>query len=145
MIPFLVANAILISYVATTTLGIVFIKYAGETGAPISFVDGKIHFNIGLYAVLGMFFYGVSFLLYTYLIAKNDLSYIIPVATALVYIGIFLASFFLFKEAMTALKVVGILLIIGGVILLNVTTASKRSDVKSEDKNTEIVIKKING
>ena len=113
------SNLPLIVYALTSTAGLVLIKLAGETGAPLSFVDGKLQFNLGLYATLGIFLYGVSFLVYTYLISKNDLSYIIPVSTALVYIGIFLASYFLFHEAITALKITGILLILGGVVLLN--------------------------
>lgn len=119
MIQVLYANLPLIIYAVTSTAGLVLIKLAGQTGAPISFVDGKLQLNFGLYAVLGIFLYGVSFLLYTYLITKNDLSYIIPISTALVYVGIFLASYFLFHEAITALKITGILLILGGVILLN--------------------------
>lgn len=119
MIQVISANLTLIIYALTSTAGLVLLKFAGQTGAPISFVDGKLHFNLGILAVSGIFLYGVSFLLYTYLIAKNDLSYIIPVSTALVYIGIFFASYFLFHEALTALKVTGILLILGGVALLN--------------------------
>lgn len=120
MIQALYANLPLIIYAVTSTAGLVLIKLAGQAGAPISFVDGRLHLNFGIYAVTGIVLYGLSFLLYTYLIARNDLSYIIPVSTALVYVGIFLASYFLFREAFTALKVVGILLILGGVILLNI-------------------------
>ena len=119
MIQAISANLMLIIYALTSTAGLVLLKFAGQTGAPISFVDGKLHFNLGILAVSGIFLYGVSFLLYTYLIAKNDLSYIIPVSTALIYIGIFFASYFLFHEALTALKITGILLILGGVVLLN--------------------------
>lgn len=112
-------NPILILYVLSTTLGLVFLKLGSHTGAPISFVDGRLQLNLGILAISGFILYGISFLLYTYLIAKNDLGYIIPVSTALVYVGIFIASFLLFKEVFTAIKIVGILLIIGGVVLLN--------------------------
>ena len=54
-----------------------------------------------------------------YLISKFDLGYIIPLTTALVYVLIFFASFVIFKEAFTALKIVGIVLIVIGVLLLN--------------------------
>jgi drug/metabolite transporter (DMT)-like permease len=82
-------------------------------------MDGKLHFNLNFYAVAGIFLYACSFLLYIYLISKNDLGYIIPLTTALVYIVIFVASYFVFHEVFTATKIVGIMLIVGGLIFLN--------------------------
>lgn len=114
------ANLILLFYALTSTAGLVLLKLGSSASAPVSFVDGKLQFNLGLYVVGGIILYGLSFIVYTYLISKNDLGYIIPVSTALVYVGIFLASFFIFKEAFTAVKIVGIFLILGGVILLNI-------------------------
>ena len=114
-------NFILFIYALISSLGLVLVKLGGKDGAPISFMDGKLHFNLGFYAISGILLYGLSFVLYIYLISKNDLGYIIPVATALVYVFIFLASFLLFKEVFTAAKILGICLIIGGVVLLNVS------------------------
>jgi drug/metabolite transporter (DMT)-like permease len=114
------ANLIIVIYALMSTSGLVLLKLGSAAGAPISFIDGKIHFNIGLITLGGIILYGLSFVIYMYLVSKNDLGYIIPVSTALVYIGIFLASFFIFKEAFTAFKILGIFLIIGGVILLNI-------------------------
>jgi len=111
---------ILLTYALTSSAGLVLLKLGSETGAPFSLVDGKPHFNLGVYAIIGIILYGISFIIYTYLVSKNDLGYIIPVSTALVYIFIFLASFVIFKEAFTALKILGIALILGGVILLNI-------------------------
>jgi len=115
----MLANIILLIYAAMSSLGLIFLKLGSKDAAPVSFIDGKIHFNLGLYVIVGVVLYGLSFIVYTYLISKNDLGYIIPVSTALVYIGIFLASFFIFKEVFTAVKIVGILLILTGVVLLN--------------------------
>ena len=114
------ANIILVLYALLSTAGLVLLKLGSGKGAPIEFIDGKIHSNLTFTIVAGIFLYAVSFIVYTYLISKNDLGYIIPVSTALVYVGIFLASFFVFKEAFTAFKIVGIFLILGGVILLNI-------------------------
>lgn len=117
----MIANLILLIYAITSSIGLVLLKLGGQTGAPISIVDGKPLFNLGPYAIGGIFLYGLSFIIYTYLISKNDLGYIIPVSTALVYVFIFAASFFIFKEVFTAMKIVGICLILGGVVLLNVS------------------------
>ena len=113
------ANIILLIYALTSTSALVLLKLGSSAGAPVSLADGKLHFNLGLYVIAGIILYGLSFIVYTYLISKNDLGYIIPISTALVYVGIFFASYFIFKEAFTAVKIVGICFILGGVILLN--------------------------
>lgn len=112
-------NIILLIYALVTSSGLILLKLGSKTGAPISIVDHRLQLNLGIIVICGIFFYGLSFLIYTYLISKNDLGYIIPVSTALVYIFIFAASFIIFKEAFTALKILGICLILGGLILLN--------------------------
>lgn len=110
---------IILLYVATTSLGLITLKLSTTNGLPISYVNEKLIFNFNLLNVLGVFLYGVSFLLYFYLISKFDLGYIIPLTTALVYIVIFIASFIIFKEAFTAFKILGIGLILIGLFFLN--------------------------
>lgn len=111
---------IILAYAVTTSLALVFLKLGSTTGAPISFADNRLHFNLGFYVISGIFLYGLSFLIYTYLVAKYDLGYIIPVATALVYVFIFVASFIIFREAFTVLKIIGIAFILVGLALLNI-------------------------
>lgn len=113
------ANLILVIYALMSTAGLVLLKLGSADGAPFEFINGKLHFNLTAAVIFGVLLYGFSFILYTYLVSKNDLAYIVPVSTAIVYVGIFFASFFIFKEAFTAFKIVGIFLILGGVILLN--------------------------
>ena len=114
------AKIILALYVASTSLGLIVLKLGTTDGLPISFVQNKLHFNLNFYAVTGIFLYGLSFLLYLYLISKNDLGYIIPLTTALVYIVIFIASAVVFKEVFTVTKVIGITLIVIGLMALNI-------------------------
>jgi drug/metabolite transporter (DMT)-like permease len=106
-------------YVLATSGALVLIKLGSKTGAPVSLSSGKLAFNLNLVILAGGLLYGISFLLYMFLISKNDLGYIVPLTTAFVYILIFLASFLIFKESFTALKIFAIALIVGGVILLN--------------------------
>lgn len=113
------AKIILALYVATTSLGLITLKLGTTNGLPVSYVQDKLHFNFNFYAVTGVILYGLSFVLYLYLISKYDLGYIIPLTTALVYIVIFIASAVVFKEVFTATKIVGIALIIIGLIFLN--------------------------
>jgi multidrug transporter EmrE-like cation transporter len=95
------------------------LKLGSNDGAPIRMLDGKLHLNLNPYVIGGIVLYGVSFILYTYLLSKYDLGYIIPLTTGLVYVLIFTASFFIFKEAFTAVKLLGIGLIFVGLIFLN--------------------------
>jgi multidrug transporter EmrE-like cation transporter len=113
------AHALLGIYAIVTSLGLVFVKLGTGDGAPIKLINGKLHADINAYIIAGIFLYGVSFLLYIYLISKNELGYIIPLTTALVYVLIFVASYFVFHEVFTMAKIIGITLILAGIIFLN--------------------------
>jgi drug/metabolite transporter (DMT)-like permease len=115
-----VLSKIIISlYILTTSAALVVLKLGAKSGAPVQFLDGKLHFNITPYTILGVLLYGVSFLLYIYLISRYDLGYIIPLTTAFVYVLIFFASFAIFNEVFTVTKVIGIVLIVAGLAFLN--------------------------
>lgn len=107
-------------YVITTSLGLVILKLSTKSGFPVIITDHKLQLNVNGLTISGVFLYGVSFVLYMYLISKNDLGYIIPVAAAFVYILIFTASYFVFHEVFTATKVIGIVLIVAGLVFINI-------------------------
>lgn len=107
------------AYVIATAGGLVLLKLGTSSAGFVSVVDGKLIWNISLLTLLGIATYGVSFFLYIVLISKFNLGYIVPLTTALVYILVFTASYFIFKENFTIIKVVSIAMIVGGVILLN--------------------------
>jgi drug/metabolite transporter (DMT)-like permease len=115
-----VSNVILAFYVIAASLAVVTVKLASKSGLPIDYIDGKLSFNLNLYSIIGVVLYGLSFIAYVYLISKNDLGYIIPLAAAFVYVFIFVASDFIFKEDFTITKVIGILLIIIGIVFLSI-------------------------
>jgi len=114
-----VSKLIIALYVLTTSAALVVLKLASNTGAPVSVVNNKLALNINPVTVLGVILFGTSFILYTYLISTYDLGYIIPLAASFVYILVFSASYFIFNESFTILKVIAILLVISGIALLN--------------------------
>lgn len=114
-----VTKIILTLYVLTTVAALVVLKLGTKSGLPIGYVDGRVQLNLNLYSLAGIALYGLSFITYVYLISKNDLGYIIPLAAAFVYILIFLASAVVFKEVFTLTKIVGIALIVLGLVFLN--------------------------
>ena len=113
------SKIILVIYILTTSLALVVLKLGTKTGLPISYANNKLAFNINFHTIAGVILFGISFATYVYLISKNDLGYIIPLAAAFVYILIFVASYFIFNETYTATKIVGIVLIIAGLVFLN--------------------------
>jgi drug/metabolite transporter (DMT)-like permease len=116
-----VPKVILALYVLATTAGLVVLKLGTRTGLPISYIDGRVHMNINAYTVIGLFMYALSFITYVYLISKYDLGFILPLALAFVYILIFIASAIIFKESFTATKIIGICMILGGLIFMNLS------------------------
>lgn len=111
------SRLIIALYVLTTSTALIVLKLGTRVGQPNYL---KLPFNINALTISGVILYGISFMLYTYLIAKFDLGYIIPLVTAFVYILIFTASYFIFKETFTVLKISGIACIVAGLILLNI-------------------------
>lgn len=109
---------LVILYVVSSSSSLILIKLGSNIGMPISIVENAIKFNLNPYSILGLLLYGVSFPIYIYLISKYDLGFIIPIAAAFVYVIIFTASFLLFKESFTVIKIIAISLIIFGVVLL---------------------------
>jgi drug/metabolite transporter (DMT)-like permease len=100
-------------------MALIIMKLGSKDGGLVNVVEGRTQINMNPYLILGVFLYGTSFILYTYLLSKYDLGYIIPLTTALVYSVIFIASFIIFKESFTLIKVLGITLILVGLALLN--------------------------
>ena len=110
---------LLFVYAIVTSLGLIFVKLGTADGLPIKFIESKLQLSINFFTVAGILLYGLSFVLYIYLISKNDLGYIIPVTTGLVYTLIFVSSYFIFHEVFTITKIIGIALILSGLIFLN--------------------------
>ena len=109
----------LVLFVIVTSSALILLKMGTKNGALISIKNKRPRLHITKQSFFGILLYGISFLLYMYLIAQNDLGYIIPLTTALVYLILFPASYYLFREKFTRLKLLGIGCIAIGLILLN--------------------------
>lgn len=68
--------------------------------------------------LVGMIFFGLSFLLWIKILTQSELSHAYPMVS-LSYVIVGIASAILFKEPVTANKVFGIGTIVLGVIILN--------------------------
>ncbi|HVJ49801.1 SMR family transporter [Desulfitobacterium sp.] len=65
----------------------------------------------------GLFFYGISFLLWVKVLTKLELSYAYPLVS-IGYVLIMLVSWLVFKESISIYRILGTLFIIFGVILV---------------------------
>lgn len=110
------ANFIL--YIIFTVMGLIMMKVSGQ---PIKFGinEGLVYFNISAKMILALIFYASSFLLWTGIVVKNDLSFIVPFSSAIVNILSVVLGIYIFHESISIYKTIGILLAIFGVVLMN--------------------------
>jgi multidrug transporter EmrE-like cation transporter len=113
--------AAIIVYVILTSGGLISMKLGSSETQSLIHIGNKFVLPFSIPTLIGVGMYGLSFLIYMFLISKFDLGYIIPLTTALIYIIIFTASFLVFKENFTALKIFAISFILIGLICLNLS------------------------
>lgn len=106
-------------YIICSALGLLLIK-AGGQNLVLGVQQGTFHLNISLKMLLGMVFYVCSFLLFTFIVPKFDLTYIYPVAAGILYVVITIAGVLFLKEKITMWQLVGLILILLGVVAINI-------------------------
>lgn len=109
----------LVVYLALTIMGIVLMKLGGRPGSMVLFSVPGVNLPVSMTSLWGYFCYGCSFLLYTVLINRFQLGYIVPLTTGIVYVFVLIASVLIFHEVVTPMRGLGSLLILLGVILMN--------------------------
>jgi small multidrug resistance pump len=106
-------------YILLTTGGLVAIKIGTSANEHVLKISERLSIPFNISIISGVLMYGLSFLVYIYLISKFELSYIIPVTAAVIYILVFVASFTIFHESISWMKIIGIILIVSGLVVLN--------------------------
>ena len=106
-------------YIILAILGLVLMKYGQNTGS-VSIEGGSILFSINYISLLGLISYILSFLLYTKIVVSFDLSFIVPVTAGVIQVLTLLFGIFLFKETISILSIVGVILVIVGIVLMNI-------------------------
>lgn len=94
------------------------LKFGSSESIKALFTVPIVNMNISLWSLLGFILYGLSFIFYTVLLSKFDLSFISPLTVSLVYILLMVTAFVFFKEPITTYKLAGSTLILLGVILM---------------------------
>lgn len=108
----------IVLYVIFAVTGSTLIKYGGLEQVKTLFTVPFVNISVSWVTLIGFICYGTSFLLYTILLNKFDLSFISPLTVALVYILLMITAFVIFKEPITTTKIIGCSLILIGILLM---------------------------
>lgn len=106
-------------YIIINILGLVLMKLGGNPGS-FSMAEGNINIGISSISLIGLICYVCSFLLFTRIVIMFDLSYIMPISTAIIQIFTLIASKIVFKENFTTQGIIGASIIIIGVLIMNI-------------------------
>ncbi len=107
-----------IIYVILSTSGLVLFKL-GASNLSLGVAKSLFSMQIPLISLLGLLCYLVSFVLWMYIIAKSDVSFIVPLGVALTNLAVLCGSYFILNETISTNTIIGAVLIIIGVVILN--------------------------
>lgn len=104
-------------YIGLSVLGLTLIKL-GASEVLRTITIPLINIKISIFLILGYMSYICSFLLYTIIISKFEISKIVPIVGGIVNIIIAIVGALIFKEQVNISTILGIILISIGVILI---------------------------
>jgi multidrug transporter EmrE-like cation transporter len=109
--------------VVTASVGQVLLKL-GMTKTPIDFSSITLELIESLlknsYLISGLFIYILSFIIWLYILSNVKLSYAYPIIS-LSYPLIIILSYFVLKEPISILIIIGIMLICSGVVIIGIS------------------------
>lgn len=108
----------LVLYVVFAVSGSSLLKFGATEAAKSLFIIPFVNMHVSLFSLIGFMSYGLSFILYTILLSKFDLSFISPLTTGVVYVLLMVTAFIFFKEQITFMKLFGSSLVLIGVFII---------------------------
>ena len=110
----------LVIYLSIALTGTTLIKQGGsQTGSVLFSIFGM---SITPRLILGIMFYGCSFMMYMFMISKSKISLVVPVANALSSAAVVVIGVLIFKEKLGLGQAIGILLILSGILVTGLFT-----------------------
>lgn len=107
-------------YLILTVSGLILYKYGANKGFNVSLSNNMFNMKISLISIVGLICYLLSFILYMLILPKFNISYIMPLTSAVSYISIFILSAMILGEKITSNGIIGALVILVGIIIMNV-------------------------
>jgi len=105
-------------YLFLSSLGLLLIKLGGS-GTNFSFAPQTFSLVMSYRLVIGLCCYICSFLLFTFIIQKRNLSLIYPLSAGIMNIVSVVLDVVVLKEKITTTGALGIALVIAGVVLMS--------------------------
>lgn len=109
---------IFVIYVILSSMGIILFKL-GANQASVSLIKGIFNFQMSYISIIGLLCYLLSFVLWMYIIANKNVSYIVPLGLGLTNVMILIGSHFILGETISGVNIVGAGIILIGVIILS--------------------------
>ncbi len=119
---------LVVFYILLYIAGLILLKLGGNTGSLV-IENGSFVFSMNLISLVGFISYILSFLLFTNIIVKFDLSYIMPVSSGLVQLITLISGFVIFNEQIKIKGIIGAVIVIIGIIIMNIK--SKEQEVNN--------------
>ncbi len=116
---------LLIASAVTNALGSTVMKhaYGGDTSIVSSgLIAGIFKILLNPWIIIGLGMFGISFFFMAAALSRTDLTLAYPMMSGLVYIILLFVGFFIFREKITMLRIMGI-----GAILLGITMLTMKS------------------
>lgn len=107
-----------ILYIFFTMSGLILMKLGGGQ-LNLGVKDGRFEFAIGFKLFIAFIMYAISFIIWSNIIAKSDLTYIVPLSSAITNILSVIVGIFLFKESLSMMQIVGIVVATVGIVMMN--------------------------
>ena len=122
---------LVILYILLTITGLVLMKLGGNTGS-ILIENMSFSFTMNFISLIGFISYILSFLLFTNIVVKFDLSYIMPITSGLIQVLTLLSGFFIFNEVISTKGIIGASLVICGIIVMNIKENKENDKIQSD-------------
>lgn len=107
-------------YILFSVSGLIFMKSGSSNTDLVGVQIPIVNMMINKVSLFGYFCYGISFILYSFVISKFDLGVVIPILGGIINIIILLAAVFIFHESLTKYSLIGASVIILGIVIMNI-------------------------
>lgn len=122
-------SILVIVYIVLAISGLVLMKIGGNTGT-LSLAQGEFIFSMNFVSLFGFVSYIASFLLFTNIVVKFDLSYIMPISSGIIQVLTLLSGYLIFKEKVSINGIIGVSFVILGIIVMNIKTKNNLENTK---------------
>ena len=106
-------------YLILTVSGLILYKYGANKDFTFSIAKGNLNLKLNIISIIGLLCYMCSFLLYMLILPKFNISFIMPLTSAVTYISTFVLSIMILKETVTANGIIGAIVILVGIVIMN--------------------------